>query len=134
MTSFGLSLFICVSILNAQALIPRTSVSPTPSADALPAQTIGPDDLIAIMVSDCPELSRCFRVSSDGTLALPLLGHRIPASGLMPVQLEDELAKEFTDGQILVQPRSQRLRHGVPQQADQCHRRGSFAVNVPGHE
>lgn len=104
MTSFGLSLFICVSILNAQALIPRTSGSPTPSADALPAQTIGPDDLITLLVSDCPELSRSFRVSSDGTLALPLLGHRIRAAGLMPVELEATLAKELIAGEILVTP------------------------------
>jgi len=76
----------------------------TPASDALPAQTIGPDDLISIMVSDCPELSRSFRVSSDGTLALPLLGHRIPAAGLLPVELEDKLAAELAAAQILVQP------------------------------
>jgi polysaccharide export outer membrane protein len=76
----------------------------TPASDAQPAQTIGPDDLISIMVSDCPELSRSFRVSSDGTLALPLLGHRIPAAGLLPVELEDKLAAELAAAQILVQP------------------------------
>jgi polysaccharide export outer membrane protein len=56
------------------------------------------------MVSDCPELSRGFRVSSDGTLALPLLGHRILAAGLMPVELEDRLSAELTAMQIMVTP------------------------------
>ena len=94
------------SIQSGAAPIPyqRPPMPATPASDALPAQTIGPDDLISIMVSDCPELSRSFRVSSDGTLALPLLGHRIPAAGLLPVELEDKLAAELAAAQILVQP------------------------------
>src|ERR1700722_18911097 len=68
--------------------------SATPS-DALPAQSIGPNDLISIQVSDCPELSRSFRVSSDGTLALPLLENRIAAAGLMPAELEELLVTEL---------------------------------------
>lgn len=75
-----------------------------PQLEALPAQRIGPNDLISIQVSDCPELSRSFRVSSDGTLALPLLEHRIRAAGLMPVELETQLAKELKAAEILVAP------------------------------
>ena len=56
------------------------------------------------MVTDCPELTRSFRVSSDGTLALPLLGHRLPAAGLLPVELEDKLAAALVAAQILVTP------------------------------
>jgi polysaccharide export outer membrane protein len=71
---------------------------------ALPSQAVGPDDLISIMVSDCPELSRSFRISSDGTLALPLLGHRVPAAGMTPVQMEDEIVNELVKAEILVRP------------------------------
>ncbi len=49
--------------------------------DVLPSQALGADDLVQIMVPYCPELSRSFRVASDGTLALPLLKQRIPVAG-----------------------------------------------------
>jgi polysaccharide export outer membrane protein len=83
---------------------PRAAPDYSQFRDALPAQTIGPDDLISIQVSDCAELTRSFRVSADGTLALPLLDHRIPVSGMLPVELEDTLEKELTDAGILVTP------------------------------
>jgi polysaccharide export outer membrane protein len=100
-----------VAGLSAQTPASQNLAAPQPGAIAapalanvLPAQTIGPDDLISIVVADCPELSRSFRVSSDGTLALPLLGHRISAAGLMPVELEDKLATELIDMEIMVTP------------------------------
>jgi polysaccharide export outer membrane protein len=80
-----------------------TPTSATPS-DALPAQSIGPNDLISIQVSDCPELSRSFRVSPDGKLALPLLKNRIAAAGLMPAELEELLVTELKSAGILVFP------------------------------
>jgi polysaccharide export outer membrane protein len=69
----------------------------------LPAQTIGADDLISIVVFDCVELTRTFRVSSDGSLALPILG-RVAAAGLMPVQLEERLAQRLKSTQTMVDP------------------------------
>jgi polysaccharide biosynthesis/export protein len=71
--------------------------------EVLPAQTIGADDLISIVVFDCVELSRTFRVSSDGTLALPILG-RVAAAGLMPVELEEKLTQHLKSTQTMVDP------------------------------
>ena len=100
------SLFVMVvatGFADAQTA-PLRSPSPPAPFEALPAQRIGPNDLISIQVSDCPELSRSFRVSSDGTLALPLLEHRIQARDLMPVELESILVKELKSAGILVAP------------------------------
>ena len=105
-TIFAAAAFLCLTASAQIPTVPRpasTAPSPGPSETALPAQTIGPDDLISITVFDCPELTRSFRVSSDGTLALPILG-RIPAAGLMPVQLEDKLASELRRTQTMVDP------------------------------
>src|ERR1700693_991834 len=75
--------------------LPRPASAPSlPTNEVLPAQTIGADDLISIVVFDCVELTRTFRVSSDGTLALPILG-RVAAAGLMPVQLEERIAQRL---------------------------------------
>src|SRR5579871_2607597 len=101
----SLLLVIAAGYADAQTVhAPRpASISGSPS-DALPAQSIGPNDLISIQVSDCPELSRSFRVSSDGKLALPLLENRIAAAGLMPAELEELLATELKSAGILVVP------------------------------
>ncbi len=48
---------------------------------SLPPQQTGPDDLISIMVSDCPELSRRIPENSDGRVVLPLLEHHMIAAG-----------------------------------------------------
>lgn len=101
----SLLLFLAAAYAPAQTMqVPRPiAASPSPS-EVLPAQRIGPNDLISVQVSDCPELSRSFRVSSDGTLALPLLEHRVTAASLMPVELETRLVRELKDAGILVAP------------------------------
>ncbi len=79
-------------------------MGPAPVADVLPSQALGPDDLLQIMVPYCPELSRSFRISSDGTLALPLLKQRIPVAGLQPAQVEKRIAAELVREQVLTDP------------------------------
>lgn len=100
--------FLALLIVPMAYVNGQTVHAPVPNyaqaADALPAQRIGPNDLISIQVSDCPELSRSFRVSSDGKLPLPLLDHRIAAAGLMPMELEEKLASELKSAGILVSP------------------------------
>lgn len=70
----------------------------------LPAQKIGPNDLVSISVYDQPELSRLVRVSSDGSLKLPMLKKQIQAQGLLPIQLEDAIANELKAEQLVLQP------------------------------
>ncbi len=71
---------------------------------ALPSQKIGPGDLISISVADCPEMSRNFRVSSDGLLTLPLLQEKIRAAGKEPDEIEGEVAEALVRDEILVRP------------------------------
>ena len=47
---------------------PISSSDPSPSLRALPEQAVGAGDLLSIAVADCPELTRSFRVSEDGSL------------------------------------------------------------------
>ena len=70
----------------------------------LPSQKIGPGDLLSLSVADCPEMSRNFRVSSDGLLALPLLQEKIRAAGKQPDEVESEVSEALVRDQILVRP------------------------------
>ena len=54
-------------LLLCGALLAQTHGVPTPETSAnLPAQKIGPRDLIVIQVYDSPELTRSVRVGADG--------------------------------------------------------------------
>ncbi len=70
----------------------------------LPAQRIGPNDLVAVAVYDSPELTRTVRVGQDGTLRLPMLQQRVKAQGLLPAELEEAIAEALRQEQILVDP------------------------------
>lgn len=72
--------------------------------DVLPSQKLGADDLLQILVPYCPELSHSFRVSSDGTLALPLLKQRIQVAGFEPSQVESKIAAALVNEQVLTEP------------------------------
>ena len=90
----------------AQLETPQVSRAvPTPEIGAnLPAQTIGPNDLIAVMVYDAPELTRTIRVSTDGFIRLPMVKQRIKADGLYPSDLETTIAAKLREENILVEP------------------------------
>jgi polysaccharide biosynthesis/export protein len=75
-----------------------------PVSMVLPAEILGPDDLIEIMVPYCTELSRTFRVGSDGTLTLPLLKHPIRAAGLLPPQVAKEIEDALKQGLVMADP------------------------------
>ena len=82
----------------------RPPVSVEPGTTNLPAQRIGPDDLIGLSVYDSPEFTRTIRVGPDGTIRLPMLKQRIKADGLMPSELERAVADALTSEQLLVDP------------------------------
>jgi len=89
--------FVCLAALAADQSAETGSMN-------LPAQKIGADDLIAIAVYDSPELTRTVRVSEEGQIRLPMLKRAIPASGLMPRELEAAIADALRAEQILVDP------------------------------
>lgn len=70
----------------------------------LPSQKIGPGDLLSVSVADCPDMTRNFRVSSDGLLALPQLQEKIRAAGKEPDEVESEISEGLVRDQILVRP------------------------------
>jgi polysaccharide export outer membrane protein len=70
----------------------------------LPAQAVGPNDLIAVSVYDAPELSRTVRVGADGFIRLPMLRALIKAQGLLPDALETAIATALRQEEILVDP------------------------------
>jgi polysaccharide biosynthesis/export protein len=96
-----LSLMVC----GAAAQQPSTRPAPiTELGGNLPAQQVGPNDLIAVSVYDAPELSRTIRVGSDGWIRLPMLQQRIKAEGLYPADMESAIAKALKQEQILNDP------------------------------
>ncbi len=70
----------------------------------LPAERIGPNDLVGITVYDSPELTRTVRVDSDGTIRLPMLKQHVQAAGLYPEELEKAITNALVNGQVLVDP------------------------------
>jgi len=80
----------------------------TPMADAgmanLPGQPIGPFDLLAVSVYEAPELTRTVRVTEEGFIALPMVGKKFKAAGLMPTELETSIGTQLKEAGILVEP------------------------------
>jgi polysaccharide export outer membrane protein len=82
---------------------PRPQSAETPGAN-LPAQKLGPNDLISVTVYDEPGLSRTARVSADGYIRIPMLKDRIKVQGLLPGEVEVSIADALKSSQILVDP------------------------------
>ncbi len=91
----------CVCAALAQTTRVQTA---EPATANLPAQKIGPNDLVAVSVYDAPELTRSVRVSADGYIRLPMLRQRVRAEGTMPSELEARLADALQKENILVDP------------------------------
>jgi polysaccharide export outer membrane protein len=98
-----LLLFFTVDASSQQSNPNRPAMVPELGAN-LPAQAVGPNDLIAVSVYDAPELSRTIRISADGYIRLPMLKTRVKAEGLYPADLEVAIAKALREGDILVDP------------------------------
>ncbi len=70
----------------------------------LPAQSLGPSDLLALSVYNSPELSRLIRISAEGDIQVPMVKERIPVNGLMPAEVEKKIATAFSSTGLLVDP------------------------------
>jgi polysaccharide export outer membrane protein len=69
-----------------------------------PSAILGPDDLLELSVSYCPELSHSFRIDSDGDILLPLLSAPINVTGHTPAEVSSLVAKAIAAQNILVDP------------------------------
>jgi polysaccharide export outer membrane protein len=89
-------------------LFPLLAQAPAVMEDAgkanLPAQVIGPNDLLAVSVYRSPELTRTVRVETSGGITLPLLSQPVRAAGRMPNELEKAIAAALQREGILVNP------------------------------
>jgi polysaccharide export outer membrane protein len=100
-----IGLVLCAALTQAQNQPPRpASVSFPNESSNLPTQKVGVDDLLGISVYDGPELTRTVRVSSDGTIRLPMMKQRIQVNGLFPADVETAIAAQLTQEQIMVDP------------------------------
>jgi len=78
---------------SADVELQRTSESALqPSAQDY---VISSDDHLDIYVLDVPEVSRVCRVTSDGTITLPLLSDPIVVAGLTPAQLSNKISEHL---------------------------------------
>ena len=92
----------------------HSASSELPKADSS-EYTVSPEDVLDINVMDVPEISRTYRVSSNGYLTLPLVSEPILASGETLDQLSRLIASKFRDAgmlnnaQVIVSLRDTRL-------------------------
>ena len=100
---FSTIIFAAAALAQQQQQSNRAATIPEQGAN-LPAQAVGPNDLIAVSVYDAPELSRTIRIGTDGMIRLPMLKQLIKAEGLFPADLETAIAKALREEQILVDP------------------------------
>ncbi len=92
-------------LIASPAIWAQNQTKPSaPVALSLPAQKIGPNDLLTVAVYDCPEISRAVRVGADGGIQLPLLKQKVQATGLMPEQLEHAVASALVQDGLVVDP------------------------------
>jgi len=91
-------------ILAIASLIAVTAVAQDRITTDLPARPIQPGDLVTITVYGAQELSRPARVSTDGTIRLPMLSMPVEIRDLLPAQAEARIAAALVEDEILVDP------------------------------
>lgn len=103
MTRVLLMLLVSAAVASPQA---RQAAMPEPGTAGLnlPAQPIGPNDLVAVSVYDTPEFTRTVRVGADGLIRLPMMKTRIDARGKMPADVEAALAGALKAEGLIVDP------------------------------
>src|SRR5579872_4849812 len=82
----------------------ETNTRPSPTNTQKPLisdYTVSPDDLLEVEVMGVPEITRTYRVSSNGFLTLPLLAEPIPATGQTLDQLQNLIAAKFREAGML---------------------------------
>jgi polysaccharide export outer membrane protein len=67
-------------------------------------EPLGAGDLVYVAVTDCPEVTRSYRISANGDLKLALLNTPIHAMGVKPADLEQTIAQALKQQHILVEP------------------------------
>lgn len=104
-TATGLRAQDAVSPGNTDSTRSIPKVSPVVPPKAVTEDyVISPDDELEIFVLDVAELSRTYRVSPTGMIAVPLLVKPINASGKTPTQLSHVIADQLRDAGMVSHP------------------------------
>lgn len=102
-----------VASLGVISLSAQQAVDAPPAASAAVPQlraenptsgTVGPGDLIDLSVSDCPELTRPFRVDADGTLSLPFLRSAVNVKGKTVSSVAEAVRSALVQQGVLKEP------------------------------
>jgi polysaccharide export outer membrane protein len=84
----------------------QQETKPTPSSGQgqMDGYLIGPDDVLSVYIMDVPELSRDYRVDSNGTVTIAMLSKPISAAGLTLSQFSDHLSAELKAAGLVSDP------------------------------
>jgi len=93
-----------VAVLCALASASCAGHTPPPStpiatADLIPEERLGIDDLFEVRVFSEPDLSGTYRISADGTIDYPLVG-RISVAGMRTGDVQELLTNKLKDGYL----------------------------------
>lgn len=112
LTSGNTALGLALAVLAAMPFTPlraqQNQSEANPSNAAPPAAAddyrIGPEDVLAISVTDAPEFSGRFRVNQSGYLVMTSLPNPLKAEGMTPTELSTELRKALEDAKLYRDP------------------------------
>jgi polysaccharide biosynthesis/export protein len=94
---------VCLSFLAAPAARAESAANAAPPAAHAQDYMIGANDKLDIRVFELQQLDRTVRVTSDGTISLPLLGE-VQVGGLTPRQAEETIARMLQDKKMVLNP------------------------------
>jgi polysaccharide export outer membrane protein len=86
------ALLVAATALCAAGAQAQTAPPARPAAAVAPAYSIGPSDVLRIVVWKEPDLTQDVTVRADGMITFPLLGD-VEAAGRSPARLAETLAK-----------------------------------------
>ena len=107
-----LAIGLTLAVLAAMPCTPlRAQQNNGEASPSTPAPTavaddyrVGPEDVLAISVTDAPEFSGRFRVNQSGYLVMTSLPNPLKADGLTPMELSTELRKALEDAKLYQDP------------------------------
>jgi polysaccharide export outer membrane protein len=94
----SLSRIVCVSLVLMFSTVAHSQADPAANDYAL-----APGDIVHVQVYQNPDLTTDTRVSESGRISFPLLGG-IQVGGLTVQQAEAVIAKQLSDGHLVVKP------------------------------
>jgi polysaccharide export outer membrane protein len=101
--ALAIALPLAAQDLAVHQIVASPPVDLSPNSN-LPLQKVGPEDLLGLQVYDAPEFTRTVRVSTEGTIRLPMLRSTIRVQGLMPNEIEVLVAEALQREQLFVDP------------------------------